>query len=186
MGAAGTRAGDLLPGAPRIRTSDLLRAFILGQPASLPAVSPVDVAMACGHGLAYLPPASLEGFFREVHRALRPGGIFVCDLINAESLSSTEGVRIADGGDAQGDDVALFGEHVDQEQSRLLRLCVVLDRRQQRPLARQTIALQAYRAHEVRQLLSGIGFGRVRVADACGDAFDPAARTCVLIAERGR
>ena len=184
VGAEGTRAQDLLPDAARVEASDLLRASMLGRHPAGEANASADLAMALGQGIAYLPRAGVEAFFVAVRASLRPGGLLVCDLVNAEALASLalHGLRIDR--DAAGEGAAVFSERIDPERQQLLRLRIVLGEGGYE--SHETVALQGYTAGEACALLVGLGFERVRVADLGGDAFDPAAPGYLLIAERGQ
>nr|WP_277420394.1 amino acid adenylation domain-containing protein [Xanthomonas bonasiae] len=184
VGAEGTRVGDVLPSTARVVVSNLLRSALLDQRLNDDLVASADLAVALGQGIGYLPRVGLSAFFTAVHATLRPGGLLVCDFINAEALTSLAlpGLRVER--DAAGEGATVFRERADQERQQLLRLRIELGEGH-RYNAHETVALQGYTALEACALLADLGFERVRVADLAGDAFDPTAPGYLLLAERG-
>ncbi|MBN5130867.1 amino acid adenylation domain-containing protein, partial [Stenotrophomonas maltophilia] len=184
IGGDGTGTATLLPATVHRMRWDVLDAAIAEREASPPPVEPVDLVMALGQGLAYLTPAAFEALLSHAWAALKPRGLLVCDLINADALAASvqPALRVAtvESGEAG---IAVFSERASLEHAQVLRLRMELEPDAAR--THEVVALQAYHAHDACQLLSRVGFDRVRVADLGGNAFDPAAPGYLLIAERG-
>jgi len=179
----GAGANGILPASADWVRWNLLDASIGEDSPGPPPVIAADMVTALGQGMAYLTPAALEAALFQVLNVLRPGGMLVCDLINADALSAgvQAGIRVAPAEAVQGG-VAVFSERVSNEHRQLRRLRMTLAGEVESN--RELVALQAYDAREAFELFRRVGFVRVRVMDLGGNAFDPAAPAYVLIAER--
>jgi SAM-dependent methyltransferase len=132
---------------------------------------PCEAATALGEVLGYLPEGgaripSLDAFFCRVAKALRPGGVFVFDLIVRDPRRAlhTRNYRL-------GEDWAVMAEAIeDATRGRLVRDITIFRRRG--GAWRRTRELHRVRVpsrDEVTRALGAAGFDRVRASRRYGD-----------------
>jgi SAM-dependent methyltransferase len=146
---------------------------------------PCDAVLAIGEPLTYHAPGvdaegRLRGFFREVGRALRPGGLFVFDVI-----TTGEGSLDAKGWRAGDDWVVLYETKEERPERKLTRAIEIFRQAEDRLYrrSRETHHVRIFDAAALTAWLDREGFS-VEVSTAYGDHALGPRRTAFMASRR--
>jgi SAM-dependent methyltransferase len=153
---------------------------------------PCDAVTSVGECFNYLfdrdDDAPLERLFRRVYEALRPGGVFVFDILEPRQLPAGQTLKRY----RTGDDWAVLVEVEEDRERRQLTRRITTFRRTGRLYRRseEVHRLQLYQGRDLAAVLRSIGF-RVRLRQGYGDFnlrtygdFRPHRRHVVVVARK--